>query len=782
MAAQVWQDQAVRADTTRALTKLRAVGDAPESTDLVAGLAPRVRAGGGAFGPLVDAVQARQAVRFTYRAATTGEVRERTVEPWKLLARRGGWVLVGRDRDRGASRSFRLSRIEGAVRTVGEPGSFAAPSAEELARRAADLGERARAHRDARDPARAGERPARPRRPGPARRARTGRADPLARAAATSCTCRSAPSGSSPRSSSGTATPSSCSPRPACGSRSCTCCAPPRRSTGGWAPMAERASDRLLRMLGMITYLDRHEGVPVEAIAEQFGVSTRQVMDDIDTLWVTGTPGYYPHDLIDFDAASYEQGVVRLTESRGMTRPLRLGAREAVALVAALRALDAALGDAHGPGAGRGPALRARQADGRHRRRRRRGGRAALGRRRPRGRRGGRDGAAARSPAAPAVRQRVRRDHGARRRPDPARHRRRALLPARVVPARGRRAAVPGGPGAVRRGARRPTRRTTRSAAGAEVFSPGAEGELVTLHLASRARWVAETTPVEAVRNLDDGSFEVDVRVVQHAWLRHLVLQVADDVLEHPAGAHRAGGRRGRRVRRCGALRGDGSDGALVLGLDGPGPRDARRARSCSAAACGAPPSRSGASSRARPTSRRSWPSGSTSCRPPRARRDTGPTLFADRDVLRARLDALREAAAGRRAEREQRHAATRLRWQALLAAEPSALHPQVTRVLSPGHRDSDGGPDVLRNISAWHVVIVLLVVVLLFGAKRLPDLAKSVGQSMKIFKNEVKDLRDDDAPHDAGRDAGRDPGRAVRRDARRRAARSSPRRSSPST
>ncbi|MEZ0447436.1 Sec-independent protein translocase subunit TatA [Cellulomonas sp. ICMP 17802] len=52
----------------------------------------------------------------------------------------------------------------------------------------------------------------------------------------------------------------------------------------------------------------------------------------------------------------------------------------------------------------------------------------------------------------------------------------------------------------------------------------------------------------------------------------------------------------------------------------------------------------------------------------------------------------------------------------------------------------------MLRNLTAWHVLIVLLVVVLLFGAKRLPDLAKSVGQSMKIFKNEVKDLRTDDA------------------------------------
>lgn len=133
MAAQLWQDRSLRADSSRALTKLRAVGDAPGSTDAVAGIAPRVRPAGGAFAPLVDAVQARQAVRFTYRAATTGEVRPREVEPWKLLARRGGWILVGRDRDRGAARSFRLSRIEGAVRTLGEPGGFEAPTDDDLA-------------------------------------------------------------------------------------------------------------------------------------------------------------------------------------------------------------------------------------------------------------------------------------------------------------------------------------------------------------------------------------------------------------------------------------------------------------------------------------------------------------------------------------------------------------------------------------------------------------------------------------------------------------------------
>ncbi|WP_207456953.1 twin-arginine translocase TatA/TatE family subunit [Desertivibrio insolitus] len=44
-----------------------------------------------------------------------------------------------------------------------------------------------------------------------------------------------------------------------------------------------------------------------------------------------------------------------------------------------------------------------------------------------------------------------------------------------------------------------------------------------------------------------------------------------------------------------------------------------------------------------------------------------------------------------------------------------------------------------------WHLLIILLVIILIFGAPKLPGLAKSLGQSMKIFRNEVKDLRSDD-------------------------------------
>ncbi len=50
-------------------------------------------------------------------------------------------------------------------------------------------------------------------------------------------------------------------------------------------------------------------------------------------------------------------------------------------------------------------------------------------------------------------------------------------------------------------------------------------------------------------------------------------------------------------------------------------------------------------------------------------------------------------------------------------------------------------------NLRGWEWVILLLIVLLLFGARRLPDLARSVGRSMKIFRSEVKDLREDGAP-----------------------------------
>ena len=47
--------------------------------------------------------------------------------------------------------------------------------------------------------------------------------------------------------------------------------------------------------------------------------------------------------------------------------------------------------------------------------------------------------------------------------------------------------------------------------------------------------------------------------------------------------------------------------------------------------------------------------------------------------------------------------------------------------------------------LEGWHVVILAIVVLVLFGAKRLPDASRSIGRSLKIFKSEVKELNSSD-------------------------------------
>ena len=63
------------------------------------------------------------------------------------------------------------------------------------------------------------------------------------------------------------------------------------------------------------------------------------------------------------------------------------------------------------------------------------------------------------------------------------------------------------------------------------------------------------------------------------------------------------------------------------------------------------------------------------------------------------------------------------------------------------------------QGFTGWHALIILVVILLLFGAPKLPALAKSLGQSMKILKNEVRTDKDESAegvePTDAAGTAG---------------------------
>lgn len=80
---------------------------------------------------LFAALELRRPVAFSYSAAH-GEEARRCLEPYALLHRRGQWYVVGRDLDRDALRSFKLSRIDGPIETL--EGSYSVPESFDASR------------------------------------------------------------------------------------------------------------------------------------------------------------------------------------------------------------------------------------------------------------------------------------------------------------------------------------------------------------------------------------------------------------------------------------------------------------------------------------------------------------------------------------------------------------------------------------------------------------------------------------------------------------------------
>lgn len=132
LAGRLWETTALGAAGSGGLRKIRdaeggPAGPGEDSRSAVGLLQPRVRTGDPAFAPLYAAVRDRRPVTFDYRPAGSGSGRTRSVQPWGLVSLRGRWYLVGHDADRGALRTFRLSRITGAIRPVGRTGSYQVP-------------------------------------------------------------------------------------------------------------------------------------------------------------------------------------------------------------------------------------------------------------------------------------------------------------------------------------------------------------------------------------------------------------------------------------------------------------------------------------------------------------------------------------------------------------------------------------------------------------------------------------------------------------------------------
>ncbi|QLL05463.1 helix-turn-helix transcriptional regulator [Mycobacterium vicinigordonae] len=139
VATQLWESPELITATQGALLKLRAAGvdvdpfenGAPVAIASPPGV-PGLRGSEDILGILLGAIESRQAVQFPHRPSRAEPYTTRTVEPWGVITEKGRWYLVGHDRDRSATRTFRLSRIGAGVKPVGEPGAVKVPAGVDL--------------------------------------------------------------------------------------------------------------------------------------------------------------------------------------------------------------------------------------------------------------------------------------------------------------------------------------------------------------------------------------------------------------------------------------------------------------------------------------------------------------------------------------------------------------------------------------------------------------------------------------------------------------------------
>jgi proteasome accessory factor B len=137
MATQLWESPEMVTVTQGAVLKLRAAGvdvDVPESAVAITTTAapPGLRGSEDVLGILLSAINSGQAVQFKHRSSRSEPYTDRTVEPWGVVTYSGRWYLVGHDRTRDATRTFRLSRIDAEVKAIGPRDAVRRPDGVDL--------------------------------------------------------------------------------------------------------------------------------------------------------------------------------------------------------------------------------------------------------------------------------------------------------------------------------------------------------------------------------------------------------------------------------------------------------------------------------------------------------------------------------------------------------------------------------------------------------------------------------------------------------------------------
>jgi proteasome accessory factor C len=97
--------------------------------------------------------------------------------------------------------------------------------------------------------------------------------------------------------------------------------------------MAKQASSpiaKTARLLDLVPFITTHQGISVEDLAREFAITSEELLDDLNTLWMCGLPGYTPLELIDL---SFESGYVSIRNAE-ILQKVRLLTKEELVVIA----------------------------------------------------------------------------------------------------------------------------------------------------------------------------------------------------------------------------------------------------------------------------------------------------------------------------------------------------------------------------------------------------------------------------------------------------------------
>ena len=97
--------------------------------------------------------------------------------------------------------------------------------------------------------------------------------------------------------------------------------------------MAESAVQRVARALDLVPYVSEHPGIQIGELAEKFKTSEKQIIQDLELIFLCGLPGYTPYELIDL---TYEDGVVTIIEPQLLNKPRKFSETEGVVITLGL--------------------------------------------------------------------------------------------------------------------------------------------------------------------------------------------------------------------------------------------------------------------------------------------------------------------------------------------------------------------------------------------------------------------------------------------------------------